>query len=344
MREQLQKLEQEAKQLIQKAASFFDLEKIDTEFLGRKTGKLNNILKAIKDLAGEEKVVIGKLANEIKQNLLLLINEKRQSLEKTQIAKQLESDVIDVTLPGVSLNLGSLSPLTQVQNELEDLFRSMGFMVLDGPELESDYYNFEALNIPAHHPARDMQDTFYVQSNNDEKMVLRTHTSPMQVRAMQKFGAPLKAIVPGRVFRYEAIDASHENTFNQLEGLMIDKNISIANVIAVMNTLLRAIFQRDVKTRLRPGFFPFVEPGFELDMNCLICGGQGCSVCKHSGWVEVLPCGLVHPSVLRAGGIDPEIYSGFAFGLGLTRLTMMRYGIDDIRQINGADLRFNKQF
>lgn len=201
------------------------------------------------------------------------------------------------------------------------------------------------MNIPEHHPARDMQDTFYIKGlAKTEKRLLRTHTSPCQVRAMQKYGAPLRAVVPGRVFRYEAVDVSHDNTFYQLEGFMIDENLSITNLIAVMKTLLRGIFKRDVKVRLRPGFFPFVEPGFELDINCLICGGTGCSVCKQSGWVELLPCGMIHPNVLRAGNIDPEKYSGFAFGIGLTRLVMMKYGIDDIRLLSSGDLRFLKQF
>jgi phenylalanyl-tRNA synthetase alpha chain len=218
----------------------------------------------------------------------------------------------------------------------------MGFMILDGPELESDYYNFEALNIPTWHPARDTQDTFYIEAK--EKLLLRTQTSPVQVRAMQKYGAPLRCVVPGRVFRNEATDVSHDHTFYQLEGLMIDKDISITNLIAVMKELLSGIFKREVNVRLRPGYFPFVEPAFELDIQCLICGGKGCSVCKQSGWLELLPCGLVHPNVLKAGGIDPKKYSGFAFGLGLTRLVMMKYKIDDIRLLQSGDLRFLNQF
>lgn len=245
-----------------------------------------------------------------------------------------------------------MHPMSIIQYELEDLFKSLGFMILDGPEMESDFFNFEALNIPEHHPARDMQDTFYVKTETaglgdkaaDEKLVLRTHTSNAQVRAMLKYGAPLRAVVPGRVFRYEATDASHDNTFNQMEGLMVGKNITVTNLIAVMKTLLRGIFKKDVEIRLRPGFFPFVEPGFELDINCLICGGKGCSVCKHTGWLELLPCGMIHPNVLRAGKINPDEYSGFAFGLGLTRLVMMRYNIEDIRHMTSGDIRFLKQF
>jgi len=258
-----------------------------------------------------------------------------------------QQNFVDTTLPGEKIVSGHLHPLTLVQRDLEKIFSSMGFMILDGPELESDYYNFEALNIPKTHPARDMQDTFYIDHKNkdgEHDMVMRTHTSNVQVRAMEKYGAPLRCVVPGRAFRSEATDACHEHTFNQMEGLMIDKNISLANMIAVMQELLSGVFRREVKVRIRPGFFPFVEPGVELDINCAICGGKGCSSCKHSGWLEILPAGLVHPNVLRAGGIDPKKYQGFAFGLGLSRLVMMKYGIDDIRLLQSGDLHFLKQF
>lgn len=347
MKKELEKLRQTAMAAIKKSKLLGELEKFELEYFGRKDGKLNNVLKSLKELSAEAKKEIGQLANEVKIELQKAIAEKKVELQEAEIAGEIENDKLDLTLPGRKPNLGSLHPITIVQNELEDLFRSLGFMVLDGPELESDYYNFEALNIPAFHPARDMQDTFYVKNNNEEsieKLVLRTHTSSVQVRAMQKYGAPLRAIVPGRVYRFEELDASHENTFNQLEGIMIDENISITNLIAVMKTLLKGIFKKEVKIRLRPGFFPFVEPGFELDIQCLICGGKGCPVCKQGGWVELLPCGMVHPNVLRTGKINPEKYSGFAFGLGLTRLVMMRYGIDDIRLLNSGDLRFLKQF
>jgi phenylalanyl-tRNA synthetase alpha chain len=218
---------------------------------------------------------------------------------------------------------------------------------LDGPELESDYYNFTALNIPAHHPARDMQDTFYIDhknKNGDLDMVMRTHTSPMQVRAMQKYGAPLRCVVPGRVYRSEEIDACHDHTFDQIEGLMIDKNISMANLIAVMNELINSIFHKEIETRIRPGYFPFVEPGIEVDIKCTICNGKGCPSCKGSGWLEMIGAGMVHPNVLRAGGINSDEFSGFAFGLGFTRLVMMKYAIDDIRYFNSGDLRFINQF
>ena len=237
-----------------------------------------------------------------------------------------------------------------MQNELVDLFTSMGFRWEDGPEVESEYFNFDALNIPGDHPARESQDTFWC--NPTERIgrnLLRTHTSPVQVRTMQRltkhgFHPPLRVIVPGRCFRSETVDKSHEHTFYQMEGLVVDKDVSTANLIHTMKTCLRVILERDVQVRLRPGFFPFVEPGFELDVNCPFCKGQGCSVCKQSGWIEILPCGMVHPNVLRQGGIDPEAYTGFAFGMGLQRVVMLRYGIDDIRQFMGGDLRFLRQF
>jgi len=347
MLDKLNQLNTTAVEAIEKAKTIEDLEKIENNLMGRKSGKLNDILKGIKDLSPKDKAQVGKLANEIKAVVSQELEEKKKEIRKKELNENLEKDFIDVTLPGKKFEKGSLNPISIVTYELEDIFKSMGFMILDGPELESDYYNFEGLNIPENHPARDMQDTFYIKQKGKEggnKKVLRTHTSPVQVRAMLKYGAPMKAIVPGRVFRNEAMDASHEHTFNQLEGLMIDKDISIANIISVMNTLLKGIFKKDVKTRLRPGFFPFVEPGFELDINCLICGGKGCSVCKQTGWVELLPCGMVHPNVLKAGGINSDEYSGFAFGLGLTRLVMMKYGIDDIRHFCSGDLRFLKQF
>ncbi len=328
---------------IEKAVNSKKLGEVEQKYFGRKKGLLNDVLKKLKDLSNQEKKKIGKLANQVKNELTQQIKEQKEILQKKQIEKSIQKQDLDITRPGKVAKSGRLSPLSKVQYELEDIFRSLGFVILDGPEMESDYYNFEALNIPADHPARDMQDTFYVKDQNN-KLVLRTHTSPVQVRAMLEHGAPIRAVVPGRVFRYEALDASHENTFNQLEGIMIDENVSIANLIAVMKTLLKGIFKKPVKVRLRPGYFPFVEPGFELDINCLICGGRGCSVCKQTGWLELLPCGMIHPNVLKAGGIDSEKYSGFAFGLGLTRLVMMRYGIDDIRHINSADLRFVRQF
>lgn len=254
---------------------------------------------------------------------------------------------MDFTLPGKKIKQGHLHPITQILNEFEDLFTSMGFMVLDGPEVESDYYNFEALNIPKNHPARDIQDTFYLcekSAQNKYDLVMRTHTSPVQVRAMQKYGTPLRCIVPGRVFRAEATDISHDHTFHQIEGLVVDKDISICNLIAILEELLKGVFKKRVDIRVRPGYFPFVEPGLEVDMKCLICKGRGCSTCKNSGWLEMLGAGMIHPNTLKAGGIDSKKYSGLAFGLGVERLVMMRYGIDHIRHFFSGDLRFSKQF
>lgn len=315
------------------------LEAIRVEVLGRK-GRLAEVSKDMGKLSPEQRGVVGKLLNAAKQTLETALTARKTAFEQAALAARLDREWLDLTAPAAGAGLGSLHPLTQIQAEIEDLFVSLGFTVLDGPEVETEFNNFDALNIPPDHPARDMQDTFWLSNGH----LLRTHTSPVQVRGMKKLGPPLRMIAPGRVFRNEEVDASHEHTFYQLEGMMVDKDVSVAHLIYFMKTLLSAIFKRDVTVRLRPGYFPFVEPGFELDIQCLICQGAGCPVCKQSGWVELLPCGLVHPNVLRLGGIDPEEYSGFAFGLGLTRLVMMRYAIDDIRQLQGGDLRFLTQF
>ena len=324
---------------IEEAATLDHLEAVRVEVLGR-NGTLAAISKDFKKLSVEDKARIGKLLNAVKQELETSYEAKKAKFDSAALRARLDSEWIDLTLPAPGVRKGSLHPVTQIQREIEELFISLGFTVLDGPEVETEYHNFDALNIPGTHPARDMQDTFWLEGGN----LLRTHTSPVQVRGMQKLGPPLRMIAPGRVFRNEEVDASHEHTFYQLEGMMIDREVSVANLIYFMKTLLSGIFKREVTVRLRPGYFPFVEPGFELDIQCLICGGPGCPVCKQSGWVELLPCGLVHPNVLRMSGIDPDEWNGFAFGLGLTRLAMMRYQIDDIRQLQGGDLRFLTQF
>lgn len=331
----LNKIKNEFLEKADKVNSADDIENLRIEFIGR-NGKLTTARKKInfKELSNDEKKNVGKLFNETKT----LIEEKLGQLSKGFSVKA--GLDFDPGIPGKGPKPGSLHPITLVQMELEEIFQAMGFMILDGFEVETDFYNFEGLNIPHDHPARDMQDTFYLENG----LVMRTHTSACQVRTMEDFKPPFRAIFPGRCFRYEALDASHENTFYQLEGLMVDKVISTAHLIAVMKTLLSEVFKRDVTVRLRPGYFPFVEPGFELDIQCLICGGKGCSTCKKTGWVELLPCGLVHPNVLKFGGIDPEKWQGFAFGLGLTRLAMMKYGIGDIRVLNSGDLRIMKQF
>jgi len=335
----LSDIEARALSAIEAAADAAALEQARVEFLGRK-GALAQIGKDMGKLAPEERARIGRLLNEVKQKLEERFDKKKAWFEEQALAARLDAEWLDVTLPAPGARPGALHPLTQIQKELEDLFTSLGFAVVDGPEVETEWYNFDALNIPPTHPARDAQDTFWLENG----LLLRTHTSPVQVRAMERFGAPLRIIAPGRVFRNEEVDASHEHTFYQLEGMMVDRDVSIAHMLYFMKTLLEAIFRREVTVRLRPGFFPFVEPGFELDIQCLLCGGAGCPVCKQSGWVELLPCGLVHPNVLRAGGIDPEQWNGFAFGLGLTRLVMMRYAIDDIRLLQSGDLRFLGQF
>ncbi len=343
MEQKLDEIQSKAASQIAAARSIEELENIRVKVLGRK-GDLTGILRTLGELSPEERSRIGQKSNAIKDDIESRIEKRKSELLESKINSLLQEEWIDVTLPHADSRKqfvrGHLHPLSQIQYEIEDIFTSMGFEVLDGPEVETDYYNFEALNIPQHHPARDMQDTFWTEDGN----LLRTHTSAIQIRGMERLTPPFRVIGPGRVFRYEATDASHENTFYQVEGMMVDKNISVAHLIYFMKVLLKEIFRRDVKIRLRPGYFPFVEPGFELDINCLICGGSGCSVCKNSGWVELLPCGLVHPNVLRYGGINPDEWSGFAFGLGMNRLIMMRYGINDIRHFLSGDIRFLYQF
>jgi len=337
--EQIQKLAAEASARIGQAKDLDALEAVRVDVLGRK-GSLAQISKEFGKLTPEERASAGKALNAAKQELEAAFETRKAAFSNQALNERLRTEWLDLTLPAPGPRPGSLHPVTQIQNEIEDLFTSLGFAVLDGPEVETEYHNFDALNIPAEHPARDMQDTFWLEGGN----LLRTHTSPVQVRGMERLGPPLRMIAPGRAFRNEEVDASHEHTFYQVEGMMVDRDVSVAHLIYFMKTLLSAIFRREVTVRLRPGYFPFVEPGFELDVQCLICGGPGCPVCKQSGWVELLPCGLVHPNVLRMSRIDPDEWGGFAFGLGLTRLAMMRYGIDDIRLIQGGDLRFLTQF
>ncbi len=339
MESALKEMETSAKSQLDACETPEALEAIRVDVLGRK-GRLAQVSKSMGQLTHEQRGGMGKLLNQVKELLETAFDARHAAFTREAMAKRLAGEWVDLTLPAKGPLRGGLHPVTIIQSEIEDVFRSLGFTVLDGPEVETEYHNFDALNIPADHPARDMQDTFWMTGGN----LLRTHTSPVQVRGMKKLGPPLRMIAPGRVFRNEEVDASHEHTFYQLEGMMIDRDVSVAHLIYFMKTLLSEVFRRDVTVRLRPGYFPFVEPGFELDIECLICGGTGCPVCKQSGWVELLPCGLVHPNVLRQGGIDPDEWNGFAFGLGLTRLAMMRYGIDDIRLLMSGDLRFLNQF
>ena len=338
MEENLNKIKERIESQISKIQEMNDLDKFKSEILGKK-GELTQILKNMKNYDENERRKVGKAVNDAKNNIEAKIEEKREIIKKIELSKRLEKiERVDFSLP-VNDELGSLHPITVVQREIEEIFRTMGFTVEDGNEVETEYNNFEAVNVPKYHPARDMQDTYWLENGQ----LLKTQTSAAQNRIMKKYGAPLKAIFPGRCFRNESLDASHENTFFQLEGMMIDENISVANLIYFMKTTLSEIFKKDLKVRLRPGFFPIVEPGFELDVSCMYCNGKGCKVCKHGGWIELCPCGLIHPNVLEMGGIDPEKYSGFAFGLGLSRLAMMKYGINDLRYLNSGDLRVLKQ-
>ena len=323
------------------AAALTDINNVDavrsleTSVLGKK-GSLGSLITGVKDYPPDQRGQVGKSVNRAKTLIKARLDERLTQIQSDQVtADNALAGDFDPTLPGQPRPLGSVHPVTAVQWEVERLFERLGFTVEAGPEMETEHNNFEALNIPASHPARDMHDTFWL----DNGKVLRTHTSPVQHRSMLKFGAPLRVIVPGRCFRYETLDASHENTFHQVEGLLIDRDISLGNLIALAKTLLTEVMNRDVELRVRPGYFPFVEPGIEIDMNCAICDGSGCPTCKHSGWIEILPAGMVHPKVLEAGNIDTDKYTGFAFGLGLTRLAMMKYGIKDIRVLNSGDLR-----
>ena len=339
IRENISELRQKFETELAEAHDSESIEKIRVGYLGKK-GSVTELLKGMKDLSVEEKKEFGQTINLLKREVEEKITARIEEIRKEEEDKLVNSaEQYDVTLPADTA-FGSYHPITLVQRELEEIFASMGFTVEDFKEIVSDFECFEALNIPKHHPARDMQDTYYL----DNGQLLKTHTSAAQNSIMRKYGAPLRAIFPGRCFRNESTDASHENTFFQMEGIMIDKDISISNLIYFMKTMLSEVFKQDVQVRLRPGFFPFVEPGFELDISCHICGGKGCSTCHGSGWIGLCPCGMIHPNVLKAGGIDPEEYTGFAFGLGLTRLAMMRYGVKDIRDLNSGSLKTLSQF
>lgn len=327
-------------------ANMEDLEKVRVEYMGKK-GLVTELLGGMKNLSAEEKKAFGQLVNVLKNEINNAIVAKREEIALKEIeAENNKMPEFDVSAPA-NLKRGSYHPITLVQRQCEEIFKSMGFTVEDYSEVVTDYECFESLNIPKNHPARDMQDTYYLENGQ----LLKSQTSAAQNAIYKKYkealvneGKAIKAIFPGRCFRNEATDACHENTFFQMEGVMVDKNISISNLIFFMKTMLSEVFRKDIKVRLRPGFFPFVEPGFELDISCLICGGEGCPSCKHSGWLELCPCGMIHPEVLKAGGIDPDEYTGFAFGLGLTRLAMMKYGIKDIRDLNSGSLKTLSQF
>ncbi len=345
MLESVEKLRAAFEDALAKVTDSEELEKLRVAYLGKK-GAVADFMKELKNMDNESKKEFGKEVNILKDNIDSSIRSFQEKMASAAIDAQIRnSKKFDFTIPSDQPE-GSLHPITIVQRRIEDIFKSMGFIIEDGLEIQTEFNNFEAVNIPKNHPARDMQDTYYLSNGQ----LLKTHTSAAQNYIMRKYGAPgpgeppLKVLFPGRCFRNENIDASHENTFWQMEGMMIGEDISISNLIYFMKVLLGEVFERDVKVRLRPGFFPFVEPGFELDINCLICGGEGCPTCKNSGWLELLPCGMIHPNVLKMGGIDPDKYTGFAFGLGLTRLAMMKYGIHDIRVLNSGNLKALKQF
>ena len=346
MSEQIELLRKKFEESISQVRDSSELETLRVNFLG-KSGFVTTLLKGMGKLSPDEKKKMGQVINTFKTSVADAIGKKAEELHELAVKKEIEmTPEFDVSVP-TDLSRGSYHPITLVQRQCENVFKSMGFTVEDYSEVVTDYECFESLNIPKDHPARDMQDTYYLENGQ----LLKSQTSAAQNAIYKKYkdalindGVPIKAIFPGRCFRNEATDACHENTFFQMEGVMVDKNISISNLIYFMKTMLSEVFQKDIKVRLRPGFFPFVEPGFELDISCLICGGEGCPSCKHSGWLELCPCGMIHPEVLKAGGIDPEEYTGFAFGLGLTRLAMMKYGVKDIRDLNSGSLKSLSQF
>ncbi|AJI46065.1 phenylalanine--tRNA ligase subunit alpha [Francisella tularensis subsp. novicida] len=314
------------------------LDDIRVKYLGKK-GELTEMMKLIATLPNDEKPKLGQAVNIAKQALQEAINLKLANFEEQELNEKLAQEKIDVTLSGVGQNQGSLHPVTKTLNRIEAFFKQNGFAIEFGPEIESDYYNFETLNIPSHHPARAMHDTFYI----DETHVLRTHTSGVQIRTMEKQQPPIRIIAPGRVYRCDS-DITHTPMFHQVEGLLVDKNVSFADLKGLLHAFLNSFFEKDLKVRFRPSYFPFTEPSAEADIECVMCDGKGCRVCKHTGWLEVLGCGMVHPKVLKAGNVDPEKYQGFAFGMGVERLSMLRYGIDDLRMFFENDLRFLKQF
>ena len=338
MKEKIEQVRERINRELQSVRNSEELEQLRVAYLGKK-GSITELLKDLKDLQGEEKKEMGRYINELKQEAADALSRMAERLQQEALCAKLAADPrYDISMPTPS-ELGTLHPITIVQRELEAIFASMGFAVEDFSEVVTEYDNFEAVNVPKHHPARDMQDTYYL--NNGQ--LLKTQTSAAQNAILRKYGGNCRAIFPGRCFRNEALDASHENTFFQMEGIMTGENISISNLIYFMKTMLSEVFKKDITVRLRPGFFPFVEPGFELDIQCPFCGGTGCSTCKHGGWIELCPCGMIHPNVLEMAGVDSEKYTGFAFGLGLTRLAMMKFGFHDIRVLNSGNLKALEQ-
>ncbi|WP_078595095.1 phenylalanine--tRNA ligase subunit alpha [Evansella clarkii] len=341
MLDRLQELKEEALKKAEEASSLKELRELKVAYLGKK-GPITEVLKGMGKLSKEERPKVGQMANEVREAVSTRIEEKEGRLEAEAMEAKLKEESIDVTLPGRGINKGSRHPLTSVIETIEDVFIGMGFSVAEGPEVETDYYNFESLNLPKHHPARDMQDTFFV----TQDLLLRTQTSPVQTRTMEKHKGkgPVKIIVPGKVYRRDEDDATHSHQFMQIEGLMVDEGIRMSDLKGIFEVFVKQYFGEDREIRLRPSFFPFTEPSAELDISCALCEGKGCRTCKHTGWIEVLGSGMVHPNVLRMGGFDPEKYSGFAFGMGVERFAMLKYGVDDIRHFYANDVRFLSQF
>ena len=338
----------QAEQELKSVESTENWRKLFKKYLGKKS-EIAQIFTSLKGFTREQKKEKAKQINQVKKDLIYQFQERKKELEKN-IKKEIEDKKkIDVTMPGQKMERGTLHPLTQVIRRVEDIFSTLGFEIANGPEIEEEYYNFDALNIPKNHPARDMWDTFWLYQDKPnktrkEKLLLRTHTSPGQIRYMEKHNPPLRIIVPGRTFRFEATDASHEINFYQVEGLMVDKNISVANFKAVIEKFFKSFFSQDIEIRIRPSYFPFTEPSFEIDISCLVCHGKGCSVCSQRGWLEVAGAGMVHPEVFKSVKLNPHNWQGFAFGIGLDRLAMMKYKINDVRLLYGGDLRFLEQF
>lgn len=316
-----------------------ELEQIRIQYLGKK-GELTAVLRGMGTLSAEERPIIGQLANDVRAEIESALKEKAEAQKNAELEKRLIAEKIDVTLPAGAMKMGKLHPLTQVQRTIEDIFIGMGFSIAEGPEVEYDYYNFQALNIPENHPARDTQDTFYITDN----ILLRSQTSSVQARVMENTKPPIRIISPGRVYRSDAVDATHSPLFHQVEGLVVDKGITMGDLKGMLETFAKTLFGNDTLLRFRPHHFPFTEPSAEVDVSCFVCGGKGCRVCKNEGWIEILGSGMVHPFVLSNCGIDPEVYSGFAFGMGVERIAMKYYGIDDMRLLYENDTRFLEQF
>ncbi len=339
MRDRLEQIKNSAVQELNVAESKEQLEEIRLKYLGKK-GELTQVLRMMGGLSAEERPVMGQLANVVRNEIEGLLEEKNKNVAALELAKQLKEEALDVTIPGKKALRGGRHPLAQIKEELSEIFMSMGFSVAEGPDVELDHYNFEALNIPKGHPARDTQDTFYI----DEDVVLRTQTSPVQIRVMENKKPPIRIVAPGMVYRSDTADATHSPVFHQMEGLVVDKGITMADLKGTLEEFCRLLYGSETKTRFRPHHFPFTEPSAEVDVSCFVCGGKGCRVCKGEGWIEILGAGMVHPKVLEVCGIDPDEYSGFAFGIGLERVAMRKYDIDDIRLFYENDVKFLKQF